>query len=185
VLAGVIGAAGLAAVVVATRGGSTSAATAPAAPAAAPRRGANRGERDLPVQVTELRLRLLDQTRPDIGEPDRNPFRFRARPAPPAPKPEPAAAPAPKPAAPPVARPAIPSGPPPPPPITLRFIGLFEAPGQVGRVAMMSDGRGSVFQGKEGDIIDGRYRVGRVTADSTELSYTDGRGRQTIRLTGQ
>jgi hypothetical protein len=49
----------------------------------------------------------------------------------------------------------------------------------------MSDGRGNVFYGKEGDIIDGRYRVLRVGPDSADLSYTDGRGRQTLRMSGQ
>ena len=38
--------------------------------------------------------------------------------------------------------PPVPTGPPPPPPITLRFIGLIEAPQRSGRVALLSDGRG-------------------------------------------
>jgi len=61
-------------------------------------------------------------------------------------------------------------------------IGVIE--GQA-RVSIMSDGRGNVFYGKEGDIIDGRYRVLRVGPDSADLSYTDGRGRQTLRMSGQ
>ncbi|MBI2187449.1 MAG: hypothetical protein HYU37_10100 [Acidobacteria bacterium] len=179
VLAGALGGAALMAVIFFTRAGSTSAATAAAA----------RASRQAPVEatasipMTDVHLELLEQTRPELGAPERNPFRFRPRPAPSpprasaAPAPDAAAAVAPRPAAPPV-----PTG---PPPIPLRFIGLFDAPGQAGRVAIMSDGRGNVFQGKEGDIIDGRYRVGRVTTDSLELSYSDGRGRQVIRLTGQ
>jgi hypothetical protein len=39
--------------------------------------------------------------------------------------------------------------------------------------------------GKEGDIIDGRYRIVRIGAESIELTYLDGRGRQTIRLSGR
>jgi hypothetical protein len=63
------------------------------------------------------------------------------------------------------------------PPIQLRFIGLIEAPRSGGRVALLSDGKGGLMNGREGDIIEGRYRV--------LLAYADGRGRQTIRLSGQ
>ena len=84
-----------------------------------------------------------------------------------------------------IASPPVPTGPPPPPPITLRFIGLVEAPSQAGRVAILSDGRGNVVYGKEGDTIEGRYRLLKVGVDAVELAYVDGRGRQTIRLSGQ
>jgi hypothetical protein len=53
------------------------------------------------------------------------------------------------------------------------------------RFAILSDGRGNVFHGKEGDIIEGRYRVLSVGTDTVDLSYLDGRGRQTLRLSGQ
>jgi hypothetical protein len=79
-----------------------------------------------------------------------------------------------------------PLAPPPPqgpPPIPLRFIGLVDAPGQTARLAVLSDGR-NVFHGREGDIIDGRYRIVRIGVESIEMSYVDGRGRQTIRLSG-
>lgn len=176
-LAAALGAAGLAVVVMATSGGSGGDGSAPLA---APRTPAA-GEPAATMPVTDVKLELLESPRVELGEPERNPFRFQARPAPPAPRP---AAP-PQAAAPSAPRPAVPAGPPPVPPIPLRFIGLFDAPGQAGRVAIMSDGRGNVFQGKEGDIIEGRYRVGRVNTDSLELSYVDGRGRQVIRLSGQ
>jgi len=81
--------------------------------------------------------------------------------------------------------PPVPTGPPPPPPITLRFIGLIEAPPRTGRVALLSDGRGGLMYGREGDTIEGRYRMLRVGTDSIEMAYVDGRGRQTIRLSGQ
>jgi hypothetical protein len=81
--------------------------------------------------------------------------------------------------------PSAPVGPPPPPPIPLRYIGYLDQPGEVPRVAVLSDGRGNVFNGKEGDIIEGRYRVLRIGTDSADLIYVDGRGRQTIRLSGQ
>lgn len=178
VVAAALGGAGLLVVVMATRVGVDSEGTAPSA---ASTRTPATGEPAAVLPVTDLRLDLLESPRVELGEPARNPFRFQARPAPPAPRsaaPPPAAATS-------APRAAVPSGPPPLPPIPLRFIGLFDAPGQAGRVAIMSDGRGNVFYGKEGDIIEGRYRVLRVGADVAELAYVDGRGRQTIRLSGQ
>lgn len=41
------------------------------------------------------------------------------------------------------------------------------------------------MQGREGDIIEGRYRVLKVGLDTLEIAYADGRGRQTLRLSGQ
>ena len=166
---------GLLVVIMVVRGGSTTDAPAPAATT-----GRAAVEPAASMPATDVKLELLDSSRAGLGRSARNPFRFQPRPAPPPPRPTPAPA-----AVPP--RPSVPvvSGPPPPLPIPLRFIGLFDAPGQAGRVAILSDGRGNVFQGKEGDVIEGRYRVGRVTADSLELSYTDGRGRQIVRLSGQ
>jgi len=177
VLAVTLGGAAILGTMMVTRGGPTSAATSQTTSSRAP---AASGPATQPP-VTDLKLERLEQARADFGEPARNPFRFRPRPAPQAPRPTPTT---PAPAAAPL-RPAAPPPPTGPPPIQLRFIGLFDAPGQAGRVAILSDGRGNVFQGKEGDIIEGRYRVGRVTADSLELSYVDGRGRQVIRLSGQ
>ena len=54
------------------------------------------------------------------------------------------------------------------------------------KIALLSDGRGgpSIF-GKEGDVIEGRYKIVRIGAESIEVAYLDGHGRQTIRLTGQ
>ena len=124
--------------------------------------------------VTDVKLDALQRSGDGALATNRNPFRFRPKPAPP---PPPRAVERPVPVAPPV-----PAGPPPPPPIPLRFIGVLE--GQP-RVGVLSDGRGNVFYGKDGDIIDGRYRVLRIGPDSADLSYTDGRGRQTLRLSGQ
>ncbi len=81
--------------------------------------------------------------------------------------------------------PPVPAGPPPPPPIPLKFIGVLDAPTRLGRLAILSDSRGGVFYGKEGDTIEGRYRVLSISTESAELVYMDGRGRQTIRLSGQ
>jgi hypothetical protein len=155
-------------------------AVVPAADTSAPRPSARstRGESAVP----DVRLESLDAAPTDPGASDRNPFRFsaRAETAPPDDSLPPDVAPEPPPLPP---RP--PAGPPSPPPIQLRFIGLFDAPSQSVRVAILSDGRGNVFHGKEGDIIEGRYRVLSVGTDAVELSYLDGRGRQTLRLSGQ
>ncbi len=63
--------------------------------------------------------------------------------------------------------------------------GILQPSDGPGRVAVLSDGRGNVFDGREGDVIEGRYRLLRVGNDSADLIYLDGRGRQTIRLSGQ
>jgi hypothetical protein len=149
--------------------------------AATPARGAAQAAATANMPIADVKLELLQQHRPELVDAERNLFRFQPRAAPPPPaESRPAAAP--KPVAPGL---AVPSGPPPPPPIPLRFIGLVDAPTQAGRVAIFSDGRNNVFYGKDGDIIEGRYKVLKVSQDAAELSYVDGRGRQTIRLTGQ
>ena len=75
------------------------------------------------------------------------------------------------------------SGPPPLPAIALRYIGVADT--ERGRIAMLKEPGGDILSGREGDIIDGRYRLLRVGPDSADLAYADGRGRQTIRLSGQ
>jgi len=112
---------------------------------------------------------------------DRNPFRFERRAsAEPPPRPRPVRQTAPI-----EVVPTGPPPPPPPPPIPLRFIGYLQPSDASGRVAVLSDTRGNVFNGKEGDVIEGRYRLLRVGDNSADLIYLDGRGRQTIRLSGQ
>ncbi len=130
----------------------------------------------------EIRLEALDTPAPTLDASGRNPFRFQAPAAPPpgaraGPMPAPVAgagggrgSPAPSPPA------------PGPPPIPLKFIGVVEAPG-VGKIAALSDGK-FVYHGREGEIIDGRYRIVRIGVESIVVEYADGRGRQTIRLTG-
>jgi hypothetical protein len=141
----------------------TTASRVPAASAAAP----------------DVHLPMLEAKRPRPVSAARNLFRFRPKPPPPPPPP---VAPVERPPAPVV--PAVPAGPPPPPPIVLKFIGTVEAPGQSAqKIAVLSDGR-NVFHGREGDIIEGRFRILRIGAESIEMAYLDGRGRQTIRLTG-
>jgi hypothetical protein len=138
-------------------------------------RAARGGRAATSVAAPDVHLQALQEQRPE-PQPERNLFRFKPK-APPPPPPR-AAAP------PPVA--TAPTGPPPPPPlapIAMRFIGLVEAPEHAQKIAILSDGRG-IYQGREGDIIEGRYRIVRIGVESVEMAYLDGRGRQTIRLSG-
>jgi hypothetical protein len=154
-------------------------------------RARNQQERSTEVPLNDVKLELLQREPAALEEPGRNPFRFEARSAPASARSAgpPGAAAAPQnaggPQKPGVPQNSAPTGPPPPPAITLKFIGLVEAPTQAGRIAILSDGRGNVFYGKEGDAIEGRYRMLRIAPELVELSYLDGRGRQTIRLSGQ
>jgi hypothetical protein len=134
--------------------------------------------------MAEIDLGELDAKRTEPEESDRNPFRFKPKPAPPPPpaaavrqQQEQAAADA--------QAAAGPSEPPPPPRIPLKYIGEMADPKKTGhRVAILSDARG-VYYGREGDIVEGRYRIIKIGVESIELAYLDGRGRQTIRQTGQ
>ena len=129
--------------------------------------------------VADLRLERLKTEASELDPPSRNPFQFKPKAAP-SPSRSQASA-----AAPPVvvAPPPVPQGPPPPPPIALKYIGVLET--AQGRVAIFRDNGGDVVNGKEGDIIDGRYRLLKIGVESADLAYVDGRGRQTIRLSGQ
>jgi hypothetical protein len=156
-------------------------ARAPGAAAGSTSTGGGRG-RAQDTGVPDVRLELLQHEDAAFQNPVRNPFRFERRTIPGASN-----------GAPPPRRrvvevPPEPVGPPPvppPPPIPLRYIGFLQPQSGPGRIAVLSDGRGNVIDGKEGDVIDGRYRLLRVGNDSADLIYLDGRGRQTIRLSGQ
>jgi hypothetical protein len=74
----------------------------------------------------------------------------------------------------------------PPPPAAgaqtpLTLIGIVETPGRTERTAVLRDGRG-VYHGREGDIIEGRYRILRIATDSIEVSRIDSDTRDVIRL---
>ena len=158
---------------------STPAASNPTG--AAPGAPARRAQAAPPEPSTPgVHLDALNAVRPRPKAAERNLFRFRQPPPPP----PPSAAPIRPPEA---ASPVVPAGPPPPPPlapITLKFIGIMDAPAHGEKIAILSDGRNAPFFGKEGAIIEGRYRILKIGVESVELAYADGRGRQTIRLTG-
>jgi hypothetical protein len=162
-------------------GAAPIAAGAPAQPDAGPATA----PQATPVDPSALDVRLdrLTAERKEPEETGRDPFSLRPPPPPPAPPPPP---PVNRPNAvtgtPGEADPGEPPPPPPPPPITLKFIGVVTRETKV-KIAVLSDGR-FVFHGREGDIIEGRYRVVRIGEESVQMEYVDGRGRQTIRLSG-
>ena len=134
--------------------------------------------------VTGVDLEALGAERPEPGESTRNPFRFQQRSAPPPSaaivkqREQEAAAAAAQAASGPVEPPA-------PPRIPLKYIGDMSDPKNPGkRIAILSDSRGT-YHGREGEVVEGRYRIVRIGVESIELAYLDGRGRQTIRQTGQ
>jgi len=129
-----------------------------------------------PLQIPAVALASLGRVQPEPADTDRDPFRFESAPA----RPGPAGPPPPQPATP--AEPQAPPGPPPPPPILLKFIGVAKQ-GEGRLYAVLRDERG-VYYGAEGDVVEGRYRILRVSADTIEVSYVDGRGRTRIPLSG-
>lgn len=134
-----------------------------------------------PTSVTAPDVHLLalrdDRPRP-VEDPRRDLFRFKPKAPPPRPVVQrPVFVPQP------VVIPSAPPGPPPLPPIAMRFIGLVEEQDRAQKIAILTDGRG-IYQGREGDIIEGRFRIVRIGVESVEMAYLDGRGRQTIRLSG-
>jgi len=123
-------------------------------------------------------LASLGRDQPEPADTGRDPFRFESAPGsgarggPTAPPVQPVGP----------AVPQAPPGPPPPPPILLKFIGIAKQ-GQGRLYAVLRDERG-IYYGAEGDVVEGRYRILRVSADIIEVSYVDGRGRTSIPLSG-
>ena len=127
-----------------------------------------------PVVLPEaVRLASLEPV-PDQPAAGRNPFRFGVPPPRPAPPPPPPPEPTPF-----VAPP--PPGPPPLPPISLKLGALWTME-DGRRMATLTDGKGGVFRGFEGDIIDGRYKLIKVAMTSVIVAYLDGTGQRTLSM---
>jgi hypothetical protein len=149
-----------------------------ATPATPPARAQNNGQaREISPEDLKVRLRDLEAKGPETIEIERNPFRFRPPPAPTGSTNSlPAVAPA-------------PSGPPPaplPPPIPqipLKFMGTVEGPGI--KLAALTDCKGFTYSAREGETIDGRYRLVRIQNESIVMEYLNGTGRITIRKSGE
>ena len=144
------------------------------APGSGQRQGAARQELD-PAEL-KVKLDALVAERPDVDEANRNPFRFTPPPPPP---PPPASQ---------QSKPAVPSGPPPEPlpppipPIPLKFMGTVEKPGLM--LAALTDCKGYAYAAREGEVVDGRYRVVKIQVESVILEYSNGTGRTTVRKSG-
>jgi hypothetical protein len=153
-------------------------AATPVAPPAARARTANRGGSAQSTDPAELDVKLeaLNAKRPDPGEGERNPFRFKPPPAPPPPKPVPVQ-PQPPPG------PPLPPPPPPIPPIPLKFMGTVEGPGI--KLAALTDCKGFTYSAREGETVDGRYKLVRIQTETIVMEYVNGTGRTTIRKTGE
>ena len=158
-------------------GKSAAPASAPSNPRAAPR--AKTVENVQPADL-EVRLGELQVPRPAAESNERNPFRFYVKPPPPPPPPPKFEGRGEKPPPPPPPQTPVEV---PPPPIPLKYIGLLEEKGG-GKLAAFSDCR-STMRGHEGDIIAGQYRLVRIGNESVVMEYVDGRGRTTIRQSGQ
>src|SRR4029078_7597852 len=115
-----------------------------------------------PAPRPDVHLRALDDERPKPISGDRNLFRFKPKPLPPPPP-----APPPQPVR---VTPVVPRGPPPLPPIPLKFIGIVEATTQSTRFAALLDPTGHVFQGAEGGVVAGQYRILKIGVESIEMS---------------
>jgi hypothetical protein len=114
------------------------------------------------------RLQVRVRREVDYTQPQRNPFRFGAARTDvdrggDIPAPEPVAAPEP------VVTPFVP----PPPPVRLSGIAEDEKGGQLERTAILSSPSG-VLLVREGDVVVGDYRVGRIESEAVELVKTDG-----------
>ncbi len=79
--------------------------------------------------------------------------------------------------------PGCPNYQPPPPPINLQFYGFANNPGEPRRI-FLKDGD-SLFIAKEGDIVNRRYKVLRITQNSVDVEDVLNNNRQTIPLLQQ
>jgi hypothetical protein len=70
---------------------------------------------------------------------------------------------------------------PPPPPITLKFFGFANKPGEAKRI-FLSQGE-DVFIAGEGEIVNRRYRVLRISPNAVEMEDVINSNRQSIPLT--
>jgi hypothetical protein len=92
----------------------------------------------------------------------------------------------PKPIVPPVQQPTQivqqgPPPPPPPPPINLKFFGFASRPGESKKI-FLSEGE-DIFIAGEGQIVDRRYKVLRISANDVEIEDVLNNNRQSIPLT--
>jgi hypothetical protein len=83
--------------------------------------------------------------------------------------------------------PPTPTPTPPPPPIPLKFYGFANKPGEAKKIFLAEgDPQNSVvFIAKQGDIVDRRYRVVQISANSVQIEDVLYNNKQTIPLTAR
>lgn len=101
----------------------------------------------------------------------RNIFQTQAAPPPPIPQPK----------HPVVTPPIVANVPPPPPPIPLKFYGFANKPGQPKSI-FLANGE-DIFIGREGEIVNRRYKIVRIMPTQVEIEDVLNNIRQTIPLT--
>lgn len=130
----------------------------------------------------DVKIESLAEAPAPLGDAGRNPFRFQPKPPPPPPPMPPA--PKPGPVGPVTSAPS--PGPVGPPPIgtLVRFIGIVDT--GTGKVGAFIDCRTpTTFSGREGEVMEGRFRLVRIGVESAVVEYADGRGQTTLPLNGQ
>jgi len=149
--------------------------TPSAQPVANPVRAARGGKKTPAVQSLDptLRVDLLASSEETKYEgAGRNIFRVFVEPPP-------------KPVAPVITNQAVPQGPPPPPPpppINLHFYGFATSRPDGAKRIFLSQGE-DVFIASEGDIVDRRYKVVRISPNAVEILDVLSNNRQSIPLT--
>jgi hypothetical protein len=151
-------------------------AASPGVSTTAPRGGGATAAQKIDPAELDVKLEALNGAPAGPAAEERNPFRFQPKAPPP---PPPMAAPPPRSYVPPPAR-----GPTGPKPIgeLIKFIGIIDTGSQ--KIGAFSDCR-YTFSGREGEIIEGRFRVVRIGVESAIVEYADGSGRTTLPLNGQ
>jgi len=86
-----------------------------------------------------------------------------------------------KPVAPAPTAPPVDTGPPPPPPIPLKYYGFASKPGEARKV-FLSNGD-EVFDAEEGQIIQRRYKIVKISASQVEVEDVLNNHKQIIPLT--
>ena len=130
----------------------------------------------------DLRLDALSAPRPERAVSDRNPFRFQGQASGGAGGEGPSGS---------AARRTLPTGVGIPAARAhgsdarrrLRFIALVDAPQSAGLIAVLSDGD-TVFQGRVGDTIDGRYRIMSIDSNAAEVELLVTGERQVLQRDG-